>query len=1627
MGNALLDLPNYSIETIIGQNPNKIIYRAIRESDGEIVAVKTHAIDYPSLKELANLQHEYRILQKIHAAEIPKAYEFIHHKHHMYLVLEYIPGVTLKNFIHEKIKLELGTFYPIAIQLVTLLEELHKQGIIHKDFNATNLIVNPKSLKVNLIDFSLSTELSNEIPSSQLEGTLPYISPEQTGRTNRSVDFRSDFYSLGVTLYEMLTGALPFQSDDPLELVFFHLTKPPPAIPGVPPLLEKLVWKLMAKNAEDRYASAAGIKADLKRIMEGESDFILGEEDSKRAFLLSQKLYGRESQANQILSHFDHFLHTGESELFLVKGPSGMGKTILIQEVQKPLVGNKGIFVKGKYDILQKSVPYLGFSQAIKELVQFLLKEDNLPQIKKELQDALGSVGRAIVDIVPEFEMLMTHLPLLEPLPPKESLARLQFTFQRFFRIIAKKEHPLVLFFDDLQGVDQASLALIEDLLSSTKHLFILGAYRDNEVSSVHPLSLALQDIPNKSIITVTPLNLENVESFIRDTLKIEDVADLAKQVLDKTSGNPFFVTEFLKTLHRDGLIFYKDNRWAFNLEQIKKAPITDNVIDLLTTKIHSLHPRCLETICIAACIGGSFELKTLAAITAKKETILAEELWEAVQVGLLLTEGTEYKQAELGENIAYKFLHDKVQEAAYKVVSLDTKAIHLKIARHLQQQDFPLFELVDHYNRATDLIESPEERQNVSALNLKAAIKAKFSNAYNAALQYIQVARQLAVTPNFEIEREYGECLSLAGQFDEADKQLNQLLKAAPTPDEKLKIYVILAAQNSSLGKFPEAISQSISGLKLIGLSIPEKPNNWNLIYSFMIFKISLLYHGKEKLMQKPLVEDPQYLLATQFIGIIGAISYVTNEQLLFATVIIKAILFGINRGINAINIIGFGGYVISLVRSNQFNEAIFWEKLALKYAEKLNSNLVNGRINFLYGSFYSSWFIRLKDSIPIFLKAVKYSIESGDFTYLAYENVVMPSHFLFLNKSLEEGLNEFKKALIILKRSKEEGFFEMVGAIHSILQTLMDSKQNILDIDLEHLLRFPNRNAKHRVFFFYGLVLFIKGDLKKARETMIRAREFEDSTSGQLLFPLATYLDALISCRFYKELSKKEKKLLDRNFNLLKIWSEQFPANFNPLYLHIVAELAIQQGDEDRGKTFFDRALDAAEEEELLLFSALISESAFQYYFRTDQKRLAKFYFQIAHYHYLQWGAKDKIQQLEERYPAWIGSGTFTSLASSMQTSTTGSPPLDLMSLMKATQALSSEIILSTLLEKMVKIVMENAGAHVVKILIEHGDTLALEAEGSQNGEVSLYEEKPINETIVPISIVNYVLRSKQSVILHDASKHAEQFQQDPYLIKNAIKSLLCTPILHQSKAIGVLYLENNLAPDVFTEQRAGLLNVLASQAAISLENARLYKAYDRFVPTQILKVLGKRNLVDIKLGDQVPCMMTALVCDIRNFTSLSEAMTSQETFAYLNNFLGAMEPIIRVHHGFIDKYIGDAIMALFPGDPDDALNAAIDMLHHLPPEVKVGIGLNTGELILGILGGKDRIDGSVIGDSVNIAFRIQDLTKSYKIPLLLTENTKQLLKHPSDYNLRLVDEVFVKGKAKPISIWAVGDLKI
>ncbi|MEG5135555.1 MULTISPECIES: AAA family ATPase [unclassified Microcoleus] len=1722
----MIRLPGIKVLAQIYESANSLVYRGIREQDNQPLILKLLKEDYPTPAELVRYQQEYEITRRLDFGGVVKAYELRRHNNTLVMLLEDFGGESL-GILLEKRQFTLLEFLQTAIQIAETLGRIHQSNVIHKDINPSNIVFNSQTGELKIIDFGLSTALSRESTALKspnvLEGTLAYISPEQTGRMNRAIDYRTDFYSLGVTFYKILTNQLPFDAIDAMELVHCHIAQqpvPPHVInPAIPVVVSEIVMKLMAKTAEERYQNALGIRNDLalclRQLESGKKieNFVLGEQDISDRFQIPQTLYGRSNQIETLLAAFDEIAN-GPSQLMLVAGYSGIGKSLLVQEIYKPITERRGYYISGKFDQFQRNIPYSAIVSAFRELVRQLLTEtsEQLHVWRDKLLSALGANGQIIINVIPEVELIIGKQPALLELAATESQNRFNLVFQNFIHVFCKQDHPLVIFLDDLQWADSATLKLMQLIMTDvdSSYLLLIGAYRDNEVSAAHPLKITLSEIQKAGAtvnsILLSTLDLTCINKLIADTLKCDTQRSkpLAELLLAKTQGNPFFLKEFLQSLYTEDLLDfdYDSNSWQWNVEQIKARGITDNVVDLMTQKIQRLPEMTQEVLKTAACIGNQFDLKMLSIVGEKPQKETANELWSAVREGLIVPVGDDYKFLQTDRNsdefeVAYKFAHDRIQQAAYSLIPEHRKqANHLQIGQlllnntPLQQQEEKIFDIVNQLNCGTNLLENQQKRDELAKLNLIAGKKAKASAAFQPALTYLTSGLELLNPSQSSLSKEgseggsswqtqydttldlyveAAEAAYLCGQFDEMERLVPVVLQQGKTLLDKVKVYEVKISAYLTQNKPLEAVNTGLTVLKLLGVGLPKNPGKLDILLGLMETKFALLGKQNEDLINLPEMTDPDKLAAIRILSIMGSASYIAAPNLL-PLVTFKGISMSVKYGSSSFSAMGYSAYGLILCGVlGDIETGYKFGNLALNLLERLNARKVKSKTVAIVNYFIRHWKEHGRQTLQPLLLAYSTGLETGDLEYGTYSLLWNSYNSYCVGLELDVVEREAAKYGDTIQKLKQERNFHYININRQTVLNLMGRSENpcllIGDVydESERLPLDVVANDQAILFHTYlgkMTLCYLFEEHKEALENAVLAEKYIDSATAMLTSTLFYLYDSLARIAVYSSLSKIQQKRLSgkvkSNQKKLNKWAYHAPMNHLHKFYLVEAELHRVQGEMMIAMDYYKKAIALAKEHEYINEEALAHELAAKFYLGLDQDKIAQVYMQDARYCYLRWGATAKVSYLDKRYPQLLPKrysdrGTLSTRTSTPPT-TTGwrtSSELDFNTVMKASQTLSEEIVLDKLLAKLMRIIIENAGAQKGFLSLEIKGKLLIEAEGSvdQDG-VTVLQSIPVksawelgDKLLISHTIVNYVARTRESVVLSDAANDPK-FANSPYIKAHKPKSILCFPLQYQAKLVGIIYLENNLTTDAFTPDRLEVLNLLSSQAAISIENARLYnnlselnQAFERFVPRQFLQFLDKESIVDVKLGDQVQQEMSVLFSDIRDFTTLSESMTPQDNFNFINAYLSRLEPAITANQGFIDKYIGDAIMALFSGEADNAVKAGIDMLHRLTEynqhrtasgyvPIKIGLGINTGSLILGTVGGKNRMNSTVISDAVNLASRIESLTKKYGVSMLISHETFRSLPDSNQYAIRLIDRVTVKGKSETVSIFEVFD---
>jgi predicted ATPase/serine phosphatase RsbU (regulator of sigma subunit)/tRNA A-37 threonylcarbamoyl transferase component Bud32 len=1496
---------------ILFEGVNSIIYYREQSEYGTPVVVKVLKNDFPTPSQIVQFNNEYEFTKDLAIAGIRKAYKKDRINNRPALILEYFAGTTLKKTFAEQ-QWTFRDFLKIAINIAHTLGEIHQHHIIHKDINSNNILVDLKSHQIKIIDFGISSHIDTRVQDLRspdaLEGTLAYISPEQTGRMNRSVDYRSDLYSLGVAFYEVLAGKLPFQAKDSIELVHCHLAHRPTPIhqinASVPRVLSDIVMKLLEKNSEDRYQSAWGLKADLEKCLtrfdeKGKIEpFPIAAEDFSDNFKIPQKLYGRENEVSVLLSAFQR-VSEGAVEMVLIGGYSGVGKSALISEVHKPITEKRGYFISGKYDQYQRNIPYSGLIQALSDLVAHVLTENKefLDKWRKRVLSAIGTNGRVLTDVLPNLELIIGKQPEVQELPPNEARNRFNYVFKSFIRAISQQQHPIVLFLDDLQWADGSSLALIQVIMNdeSNRHLLIIGAYRDNEVTSAHPMAAMVADLKAKlrpiTQLALDNLRFEDVQKLVADTLKTDtkEVKDLAYLLYRKTHGNAFFVTQFLGALYEEGLLTFdfQKRKWTWDIQQIEAKNTTENVVELMASKIEKLPAQTQEILKFAACIGDKFELRTLSILFKATPETTFSHLWVAVQEGLIVPLSEHYRfisTIEKEEDYAlclFRFLHDRVQQAVYSLLSASKRSeLHYEAGKILRknltetQLESRIFDVVNQLNVGLPLIEEQEERYDLARLNQAAGRKAKLSAAYDAAFDYFYAGTALVGDIGFEQEYdlaialyvEAAETAYLSGQTQGMAQFLDKILEKGKNILDKVQAYEVRINYYISCNKLDDAIKTALHVLRLLKVRFPRKVTKLHLLAALMRIKFNMRGRNIFSLYELPEMKDPKRLAAMRILTTLSLAAFVAGSPY-YPLIVFKQVLLSIRYGNAPVSVFAYSSYGIILCGVlRNINAGYRFGELAIKLLEKHNTERFKARTYMVANALVRHWKEPLENSLKPLLKAYRKGIDTGFFEYGTYAVFMYCIYRFYAGHELTALDKEVDMYINATYQLKQMTPYQNLKILRQTILNLTGQAQNPLELVgaecdgglEERLIKGSNKTAICIYYVNRAIISYLLGDYAGAENHIKIAEPHLASVTSSAGIPVFYFYDSLIHISLLltepQYTKKRTLKRIKNNLKLFKKWSKYAPTtHLHKIHL-IEAELAALQEDLPKAERNYYLAIELAGKHNFIQEEALSKELFGRYWLKRGQEDIAALFLRKAYYDYRLWGAKAKLDQMEEIYGRFIKDDTshqFKS-GSSFQVTTThnrtlsttgstggsqsGSSDLDVESLIKASQTLSQEVNFSELVAKMITIVIENAGAE--KGIFIQNDEGRLVISAYTDANASPYEEATqIIGTLadesqqLPLSLLNYVLRTQQSLVLSNALQD-DKYALDPYIKERKPKSVLCFPISRKGKLNGIIYLENNLIDNAFTPERLRILNMLSSQMSISIENALLYKNLEQKV---------------------------------------------------------------------------------------------------------------------------------------------------------------------------------------------------
>ena len=1445
------------------------LYRGIERGSQMAVLALAVAAEQPSPQSVQRLEHEYSLASELDAAWAAQPLALTRHQGRAVLILKDPGGEPLDLVIEQNQgqPIDLPRLLPIAIGLAAALGQAHGRGLIHKDVKPANALVDDAG-QVWLTGFGIASRLPRErqaaSPPEIVAGSLAYMSPEQTGRMNRSMDARSDLYSLGVTLYQMLTGVLPFTAADPLEWVHCHIARQP-ASPidcrGVPEPLSAITMRLLAKNAEERYQTAAGVEADLRRCLSewqsrGHIDpFPLGADDLSDRLLIPEKLYGRQREVESLLSAFGRVVTQGAAEVVVISGYSGVGKSSVVNELHRALIPPHGLFAAGKFDQRKRDVPYATLAQAFQMLVrQILVKsEDEVGAWRCALLEALGPNGQLMIDLIPELEFVIGKQPPVAELPPQEARGRFQLVFRRFLRAVACPDHPLVLFLDDLQWLDTATLELLERVIvdRDVRHVLLIGAYRDNEVSPSHPLMRALATIRSDGArtqeIVLTALALDDLNRLVAEALHCDrsSAHPLAQLVYEKTGGNPFFAIRFLTSLAEDGLLRFDREAavWFWELDRIRSKGYSDNVADLMLEKLRRLPHATQAALQQFACLGNVVDTALLTLAFEQSEGAVCAPLSEAVGVGLISRlEGS------------YSFLHDRIQEAAYALIPESARAgAHLQIGRALLAGLSPegltahLFDVANQLNRGAELLIGHDEKARTAAINLKAGRKAKASAAYTSARAYFSAGMALlderVWSSDYELMvslwLERVQCELLTGDLDEAGCLIEQLLpRVASKVDEaaacRLKIQLQLTK-----GEIQQAVVTALTCLRGFGIDLPAHPTEQQVEAAYEAVWYALNGRTIESLIDLPLLVDPELQAAANVLSDLFAPAWLSDSNLACLQ-ICHLVKMSLQHGMSGASAYAYANWVTGPGWIfHRYDEAYRFARLACHLIEKYG---LMGSQAKVYASTAAGavWTQSITTAIDFNQKAIQSAIETGDPVFACFPLSVSIPYRLVRNDPLDALWREADMALDFVRKANFGEIADIIATQQRFIATMRDQTATFSTFNdavfdeatFEAQLTTDRMPMLVASYWTLKLVArFLSGDFAEALAAAGKAKQFLEA------LPTHTHIldyycyTALTVSALYETASADDqvawRELLALHEEQLREWAVNCPTTFGDKHTLVLAEIARLEKRDTAALRLYEEAIRLARAQGFVQNEGLAHELAAQYCLAQHLETAGYAHLRAARNSYGRWGARGKVRQLDERYPRLREGRDHAGPA------LIGPPAgqLDIETVMRASRAISSEMVLAELVETLVRIAVEHAGAERGLLILVRGEERLIEAEataGRDKVEVVI-RRAVVTPSDLLQSALHYAMRTRERVLLDDASAD-RLYSKEEYVQRKRSRSVLCLPIIKQAKLVGALYLENNLTSGAFTPDRIAVLQLLASQAAISLENASLYSDLQR-----------------------------------------------------------------------------------------------------------------------------------------------------------------------------------------------------
>ncbi len=1656
---------------IFKENRNYTFYRDfdIKANCEVIYKVPNDPIDHH--KELDRLRNELKITENIHSKKIVRAIRIDKAGNKDLLVRTYVTGIDLQDKIAEA-NTDFLQIINLAISAAKALKDLHDAGVFHKDIKPSNIIINSKTDQATLIDFGISEKIGSytgENLKEELDGTLDYISPEQTGRVNRLVDYRTDFYSLGITFFHLASGQLPYVGEETLSLIHKHIAADIPFLHDyfkhIPVLFSRIVAKLMAKNPDDRYQSASGLLFDLSKAKEifysevspiDQKNYELGQFDVSTELKIPDRLYGRDQDILQLERAFDALKHRSRS-LILIKGRSGTGKTALALKL-KEIAYNKGShFIEGKFDHLQKSIPYSALINGLQNHIENLLlgEDEQVAFWAKRITTALGRIAKVIVDIIPNLQLLIGPQEEIPEMTGTESQNRFNNAFVRFVKALGTVDKPTVLLIDDLQWADLGSITILQNILqeAGNKEILILGTYRDNEVHEAHPLAVMLRLLKDSGQepdeIILNDLSLKDVTELCHDCFGGEaKVTEFASIIFEKTNGNAFFTLQLLKGLHDEGLIFIdpKTRKWEWDTKKIISTKSSNNVVEYMTTKLAKLSKAASTVLQYASCIGNNFDRAVLERILSISNEQFDRGLDEALINGLII------RILDNKEKGNYQFVHDRIQQAAYNSQTEEArKKIHLSIGRTLlaivpeDEKNERNFDIVDQLNNGLSNITDTKEKNLLLDLNISAAKMAKKSAAYDIGLRYAKTGFSLLPPNHWEIDynnsltlyEEIAENAFLKTDFDIAHQHIDEIIQHARTILDAEIAYKIKVLAFHAQNQLIKSIYTGLAFLEKLGISLPKNPGQAAIIRSFLITRWALRKETMHSLLEKPLMTDPKKLAAIRMLTYLNGPTYVGLPNL-NPILIFEQVKLSVKYGNTPASSSGYGGFGLVLCGvTGEMRKGALYGQLAKDIVEKYDAREEFAKAHLISNVFVRHWTLPLLESQSTTSEIYIRGVEVGDYVFAAYGAEVYCFMHLFAGTPLDyfsEEVDAYDYAVWNVINQKNTAL--ALSSIRQTIQHLKDPAYNSGKIKGPYF-DYSNSFAKqiktndlNGIFktAVYQMMMYYSFE-KYSRAAVVARIAKKYKEAGISLFHIGVYYfyRALIILARLPKLNKRQKLLAHADLKIcigrIKWYKKFAPFSYENKYTLILAELNRYHKNKHKTRDYYERSIYHAGENGLIHERALACELYVRYLEEMGLVESLLYFLSKAINNYKAYGALSKVNFLLKKYKNYhpMSAGQDSISAGTKSHSITSSN-LNMSTIYKASQVISGEIVLEDLLEKMMSLLLENAGANKGWFLIKEEVGWCIRAydeiskENNKSTAIIAFSDIPREDYPLSLKIVQYAERTSQVVVLNDAASMGK-FSQDDVIKRLKSKSVFCSPVINQGKILGMIYLVNNHITNAFTEESVDLLNLLSSQLSISLQNALLYDNLESQVRERTADLLKERDLSESLLKNILPAKVaeelkkggavearyfskvSVMFTDFKDFTELTKEVKPKNLVEELDFIFSRFDEISTKHGIEKIKTIGDSYMAAsgipIPGMNDEIriIQAAIEMTEFLEKikqkRITAGddfyfearIGIHTGPIIAGVVG-KNKFAYDIWGGTVNLASRLESNGEAGKI---------------------------------------------